>query len=200
MSAIRSPLNPSEMDLVSARDRLLFLWLRSRLSQHFSSNRTPPHLSSALPKSRRVSLSLLSTSAINNSHNHSSCQQVSQTSRASTHNCARIGSFKHTKRRLNLDKEAERTHARAHPTLNLMDPPLKSPASAQRDTSPSPPVPNRIRRNTACTSCRDSKVGFHFSSDTPFLYPYIPFIHTLDQFILYLSLVPLAWLFYLVVF
>ncbi|KAK1727981.1 uncharacterized protein BDZ83DRAFT_610825 [Colletotrichum acutatum] len=39
-----------------------------------------------------------------------------------------------------------------------MDPPLKSPASAQRDTSPSPPVPNRIRRNTACTSCRDSKV------------------------------------------
>ncbi|GJC80707.1 hypothetical protein ColLi_03545 [Colletotrichum liriopes] len=42
-----------------------------------------------------------------------------------------------------------------------MDPPLKSPASAQRDTSPSPPVPNRIRRNTACTSCRDSKVGAH---------------------------------------
>ncbi|WYZ40065.1 hypothetical protein EsH8_IV_000406 [Colletotrichum jinshuiense] len=39
-----------------------------------------------------------------------------------------------------------------------MDPPLKSPASAQRDTSPSPPLPNRIRRNTACTSCRDSKV------------------------------------------
>ncbi|KAK6208047.1 binuclear zinc transcription factor [Colletotrichum tabaci] len=39
-----------------------------------------------------------------------------------------------------------------------MDPPPKSPASAQRDASPSPPVPNRIRRNTACTSCRDSKL------------------------------------------
>ncbi|WDK15395.1 hypothetical protein CGRA01v4_06676 [Colletotrichum graminicola] len=47
-----------------------------------------------------------------------------------------------------------------------MDPPLKSPASAQRDTSPSSPVPNRIRRNTACTSCRDSKVKCN-ASPTP---------------------------------